>query len=108
MARFSAERDPVCAAALTEAQVVSIDATDFAAMLRESSETCFALLGDLSRCLHTMIAKIDSRRCCLLKGGETQAIYFNLTAEGVIYLITLYKKSERDNMRASDTKRSTP
>ncbi|MFP4280639.1 MAG: Crp/Fnr family transcriptional regulator [Halochromatium sp.] len=50
-------RYPVCAAALTEAQVVSIDAADFAAMLRESPETCFALLGDLSRRLHTMIAE---------------------------------------------------
>ncbi|WP_462321063.1 Crp/Fnr family transcriptional regulator [Halochromatium sp.] len=53
-------RYPVCAAALTDAELVSIDAPDFAAMLRESPETCFALLGDLSRRLHAMIAEIDS------------------------------------------------
>jgi CRP-like cAMP-binding protein len=53
-------RYPVCAAALTEARLVSIDAEDFAAMLRESPDTCFALLGDLSRRLHALIAEIDS------------------------------------------------
>lgn len=53
-------RYPVCAAALTEAELVSIDGPDFVAMLRESPATCFALLGDLSRRLHAMIAEIDS------------------------------------------------
>lgn len=53
-------RYPVCAAALETAQLLAIDAPDFAAMLRESPETCFALLGDLSRRLHRMIAEIDS------------------------------------------------
>lgn len=53
-------RYPVCAAALEETELVSIDGADFVAMLRESPETCFALLGDLSRRLHAMIAEIDS------------------------------------------------
>jgi len=53
-------RFPVCAAALEAAQLLAIDSRDFAAMLRESPETCFALLGDLSRRLHAMIAEIDS------------------------------------------------
>ncbi len=53
-------RYPVCAAALTDTELVSIEASDFAAMLRESPDTCFALLGDLSRRLHAMIAEIDS------------------------------------------------
>jgi len=53
-------RFPVCAAALTQARVLAIDSADFAAMLRESPETCFALLADLSRRLHTMVAEIDS------------------------------------------------
>ena len=53
-------RYPVCAAALSPARLLSIDAADFAAMLRESPETCFALLGDLSRRLHGLIAEIDS------------------------------------------------
>ncbi|WPL18658.1 Toxin HigB-2 [Thiorhodovibrio winogradskyi] len=42
------------------------------------------------------------------KRGGVRVIYFNLTAEGVIYLITLYKKSERHNIGASDIKRATP
>jgi len=42
------------------------------------------------------------------KRGGVRVIYFNLTAEGVIYLITLYKKSERDTIGASDIKRATP
>jgi len=53
-------RYPVCAAALSPARLLSIDAADFVAMLRESPETCFALLGDLSRRLHGLIAEIDS------------------------------------------------
>jgi len=53
-------RYPVCAAALSPVKLLSIDAADFAAMLRESPETCFALLGDLSRRLHGLIAEIDS------------------------------------------------
>lgn len=53
-------RYPVCAAALSPARLLAIDAADFAAMLRESPETCFALLGDLSRRLHGLIAEIDS------------------------------------------------
>jgi CRP-like cAMP-binding protein len=37
-------RYPVCAAAVSPARLVAIDAADFAVMLRESPETCFALL----------------------------------------------------------------
>lgn len=43
-----------------------------------------------------------------LKAGMVQVIYFNLTAEGLIYLITLYKKSERDTIGAGGIKRATP
>jgi CRP-like cAMP-binding protein len=54
------ERYPVCAAALELTRLAAIDGADFQAILRESPETCFALLGDLSRRLHAMIAEIDS------------------------------------------------
>ncbi|WP_242479591.1 Crp/Fnr family transcriptional regulator [Lamprobacter modestohalophilus] len=74
-------RYPVCAAALTEAQVVSIDAADFAAMLRESPETCFALLGDLSRRLHTMIAEIDSLALLSAQGRVARWLLQNSQAE---------------------------
>ena len=50
---------PVCAAALGPAALVGIDAADFAAMLRESPDTCFALLASLSRRLRLMIGEID-------------------------------------------------
>ncbi|EIC23622.1 Crp/Fnr family transcriptional regulator [Thiorhodovibrio frisius] len=53
-------RYPVCAAALVPTELVAIDATDFTAMLRESPETCFALLGSLSQRLHALIAEIDN------------------------------------------------
>jgi CRP-like cAMP-binding protein len=53
-------RYPVCAAALDPTELVGIDADDFAAMLRESPETCFALLGALSQRLHRLIAEIDN------------------------------------------------
>ncbi|MBN2885266.1 MAG: Crp/Fnr family transcriptional regulator [Chromatiaceae bacterium] len=54
------DRYPVCAAALSPSELLAIDATDFAAMLRDSPDTCFALLGSLSQRLHALIAEIDS------------------------------------------------
>jgi CRP-like cAMP-binding protein len=53
-------RYPVCAAALVDSALLAIDADDFAAMLRESPATCFALLGSLSQRLHGLIAEIDN------------------------------------------------
>jgi CRP-like cAMP-binding protein len=52
-------RYPVGAAAIGPAEVVSIDAGDFVAMLHESVETCFILLGDMSRRLRALIGEID-------------------------------------------------
>ncbi len=53
-------RYPVCAAALSPSELLAIDAMDFAAMLRTSPDTCFALLGGLSQRLHALIAEIDN------------------------------------------------
>jgi CRP-like cAMP-binding protein len=52
-------RYPVCAAALSPAELVSFDAADFARMLRESVDTCFALLGSLSQRLRRLVGEID-------------------------------------------------
>jgi CRP/FNR family transcriptional regulator, dissimilatory nitrate respiration regulator len=52
-------RYPVCAAALTQAELVSFDAGDFAEMLRGSVDTCFALLGALSQRLRRLVGEID-------------------------------------------------
>lgn len=52
-------RYPVCAAALADAELIAIDAVDFAAMLRGSVDTCFLLLGTLSQRLRGLIGEID-------------------------------------------------
>jgi CRP/FNR family transcriptional regulator, dissimilatory nitrate respiration regulator len=57
---LSAPRYPVCSAALCSAELIGIDASDFARMLRESVDTCFVLLGDLSRRLRGLIGEIDN------------------------------------------------
>lgn len=50
---------PVGAQALQAAEVISIDARDFAVMLRESIDTCFMLMGDMSQRLRGLIREID-------------------------------------------------
>ena len=50
---------PVGAQSLQAAEVISIDAVDFSRMLRESVETCFMLLGDMSQRLRGLIREID-------------------------------------------------
>jgi len=42
------------------------------------------------------------------KRGGVRVIYFNLSAEGVVYLIAVYKKSKRENMAAGDIMRVIP
>jgi len=50
---------PVCASALTDAELISIDSQAFANMLKGSVETCFLLLGDMSQRLRGLIKEID-------------------------------------------------
>jgi CRP-like cAMP-binding protein len=57
---LNAPRYPVCAAALGPSEVIAMDARDFAAMLRDSVETCFVVLGALSRRLRSLIGEIDN------------------------------------------------
>ena len=57
---LNAPRYPVCAAALEPADLVGIDARAFAAMLRESVDTCFVVMGALSRRLRSLIGEIDN------------------------------------------------
>lgn len=56
---LNAPRYPVCSAALADSELIAIDSSDFAAMLRESVETCFVLLGALSQRLRGLIGEID-------------------------------------------------
>lgn len=57
---LNAPRYPVCAAALEPAELIGIEARAFAAMLRESVDTCFAVMGVLSQRLHALIGEIDN------------------------------------------------
>jgi CRP/FNR family transcriptional regulator, dissimilatory nitrate respiration regulator len=53
-------RYPVGAQALQAAEVISIDAHDFAEMLSGAAETCFLLLGEMSQRLRRLIREIDN------------------------------------------------
>ena len=50
---------PVTAEAMEESQVVQIDCKQFLAILRESIETCFLIMADLSQRLHFLVNEID-------------------------------------------------
>jgi CRP-like cAMP-binding protein len=50
---------PVGGQALSDAELISVDAHDFAAMLRGSVDTCFLLLGDMSQRLRGLLREID-------------------------------------------------
>ncbi len=50
---------PVSSAALTDTCLLGIDAADFLEMLRGSPDTCFVLLGDLSRRMHALVREIE-------------------------------------------------
>jgi CRP-like cAMP-binding protein len=52
-------RYPVGAAALERSEVISIDSADFADMLRNSVDTCFLLLGDMSQRLRGLLRDIN-------------------------------------------------
>ncbi len=51
---------PVTATALVPSRVISINGRDFKAMLHESIDTCFLLLGSMSFRLRTLIREIDA------------------------------------------------
>lgn len=50
---------PVGAQALKPSELISIDARDFMAMLRESVDTCLLLAADLSQRLHGLLREIN-------------------------------------------------
>ncbi len=51
---------PVDATAIGASRVIDINCKDFKAMLRESIDTCFLLLGSMSFRLHGLIREIDA------------------------------------------------
>lgn len=50
---------PVGAQALQASEIISIDAADFADMLRESVDTCFVMMGAMSQRLRGLLREID-------------------------------------------------
>ncbi len=88
-----AERYPVSAAALVPSRVIAIQSADFAAMLHESSETCFLLLGDLSQRLHGLIREIDD--LSLRTGASRVAFYIQtqLAEEHDSFLLDISKSA---------------
>lgn len=69
---------PVGAQALRNTELVSIDARDFVAMLRESVDTCLLLAADLSQRLHGLLREIND--LSLNTGTCRVAAYFLQTA----------------------------
>jgi CRP-like cAMP-binding protein len=51
---------PVNAEAVAEAEIYAFDQSAFLALLRESSEACFGLLGSMSRRLHMLVNQIEN------------------------------------------------
>ncbi len=41
------------------------------------------------------------------KRSGVRVVYFNLSAQGVVYLVAMYEKSERENISANEIKRVT-
>lgn len=50
---------PVCASALIDSELISVDSQTFGTMLRSSVDTCFLLLGDMSQRIRGLIKEID-------------------------------------------------
>jgi len=72
---------PVCASALTDSKVIALNSKDFVAMLRESIDSCFLLMADMSQRLHGLIKEIDD--LSLQSGTRRVASYLiNLAGEG--------------------------
>ena len=51
---------PVNSTALSDCEVLAINSRDFKAMLKDSVDTCFLLMGDMSRRLRSLIHEIDT------------------------------------------------
>jgi CRP-like cAMP-binding protein len=94
---------PVGATAIGQAELVSIDAADFVSMLRESVETCFLIMGDMSRRLRGLIGEIDnlslhSAGCrvadYLLRRAEQEGDVFDLGVPKLVIASRLTVKPE--------------
>lgn len=83
---------PVCAAALSPAQLIAIDARDFSLMLRESLDTCFVLLGMLSQRLRGLIGDIDDLTLHSATGRFARYLLMRLPDGGVMLDLGVRKR----------------
>jgi CRP-like cAMP-binding protein len=85
-------RYPVGAQALQPAQVISIDAADYADMLRNSVDLCFLLMGEMSQRLRALVREIDD--LSLQSATSRVAAYFlaQLPREGDRFELGLAKQ----------------
>lgn len=51
---------PVIATAMKETELIAIDAKKYAAMLQQSVDSCFKLLGSMSQRIHSLVSDIDA------------------------------------------------
>jgi len=94
---------PVGATAIGPVELISIDAGDFVDMLRGSVETCFLIMGDMSRRLRGLIGEIDdlslhSATCrvagYLLRRAEQEGAVFDLGVPKLVIASRLTVKPE--------------
>ncbi|MDP6949657.1 MAG: Crp/Fnr family transcriptional regulator [Arenicellales bacterium] len=71
---------PISAQALKPAEVVALESADFAAILRESIDTCFAMMGAMSQRLHRMLGELSD--LSLHTGTCRVAAHFAQAANG--------------------------
>ena len=50
---------PVCAEAMTESELLSIDSTDFVKVLRKTPDTLLLIAADLSKRLHSVVGELN-------------------------------------------------
>jgi CRP-like cAMP-binding protein len=74
---------PVCAAALCPAELIGVEARDFADMLRDSVETCFLLLGSLSKRLRGLIGEIDNLTLHTATSRVARYLLMNASDDGL-------------------------
>jgi CRP/FNR family transcriptional regulator, dissimilatory nitrate respiration regulator len=88
---LNAPRYPVCAAALSPTTLIAIEAQAFAAMLRESVDTCFVILGALSRRLRGLIGEIDNLTLHSAKSRVARYLLANCPADRRAFALDVRK-----------------
>lgn len=84
---------PVGARALYAGELISIDARDYAELLGESIPLCFAMLGDLSKRLRSLIREIDELSLKSATSRVATYLYNQLPPDRDSYRLTIPKQA---------------